>query len=100
MLKRYNIQIEGRRAVVLGRSNIVGLPVSQLLLQENATVTVAHSKTVDIPSVVREADILIAAIGKANFVKGEWIKPGAVVIDVGINSVPDSTKKAGWVAAL
>ena len=74
--------------------------MSQLLLQENATVTVAHSKTVDIPSVVREADILIAAIGKANFVKGEWIKPGAVVIDVGINSVPDSTKKAGWVAAL
>jgi methylenetetrahydrofolate dehydrogenase (NADP+)/methenyltetrahydrofolate cyclohydrolase/formyltetrahydrofolate synthetase len=95
LLKRYNIPIEGRHAVVIGRSNIVGLPASQLLLQENATVTIAHSRTADIAAVVREADIVVAAIGKANFVKGEWLKPGAVVIDVGINSVPDASKKAG-----
>jgi methylenetetrahydrofolate dehydrogenase (NADP+)/methenyltetrahydrofolate cyclohydrolase/formyltetrahydrofolate synthetase len=64
-------------------------------MQENATVTICHSRTADIPSVVREADILVAAIGKPLFVKGDWIKPGAVVIDVGINSLPDSSKKAG-----
>jgi 5,10-methylene-tetrahydrofolate dehydrogenase/methenyl tetrahydrofolate cyclohydrolase len=96
LLKRYKIQIEGKHAVVLGRSNIVGIPVSQLLLKENATVTVCHSKTADIAGVIGTADILVAAIGKANFVKGEWLKPGATVIDVGINSVPDATKKTGY----
>ena len=80
---------------MLGRSNIVGIPAAHLLLAENATVTICHSRTPDIASVVREADILVAAIGKANFVQGEWLKPGAVVIDVGINSVPDASKKAG-----
>jgi 5,10-methylene-tetrahydrofolate dehydrogenase/methenyl tetrahydrofolate cyclohydrolase len=95
LLKRYGIPIDGRNAVVLGRSNIVGVPVSQLLLRENATVTVCHSRTKDIGSIVRGADIVVAAIGKANFVKGEWLKPGATVIDVGINSVPDASKKSG-----
>jgi len=95
LLKRYGIPIEGQNAVVLGRSTIVGVPVSQLLLRENATVTVCHSRTKDIASIVRGADIVVAAIGKANFVKGEWLKPGATVIDVGINSVPDASKKSG-----
>jgi methylenetetrahydrofolate dehydrogenase (NADP+)/methenyltetrahydrofolate cyclohydrolase/formyltetrahydrofolate synthetase len=95
LLKRYRIPIEGRRAVVLGRSNIVGVPAATLLQQENATVTICHSRTPDIPAIIGEADILIAAIGKPLFVKGEWLKPGAVVIDVGINSVPDATKKTG-----
>lgn len=96
LLKRYNIPIAGKRAVVLGRSNIVGIPAALLLLGENATVTVCHSRTADIASAVREADIVVAAIGKANFVQGEWLKPGAVVIDVGINSVPDASKPAGY----
>ncbi len=88
-------KIEGARAVVLGRSNIVGLPVAFLLIHRNATVTICHSKTQNLPEVVRQADILVAAIGKAQFVKADWIKPGATVIDVGINSIPDSTKKSG-----
>ena len=79
----------GLHAVVLGRSNIVGKPVAQLLLAANCTVTIAHSRTKDLPALVRSADVLIAAIGKANFVQGDWIKPGAIVIDVGINRVPD-----------
>jgi methylenetetrahydrofolate dehydrogenase (NADP+) / methenyltetrahydrofolate cyclohydrolase / formyltetrahydrofolate synthetase len=73
----------------------VGVPAATLLQQENATVTICHSRTPDIPAIIGEADILIAAIGKPLFVKGEWLKPGAVVIDVGINSVPDATKKTG-----
>lgn len=96
LLKRYNITIAGRRAVVLGRSNIVGLPVSHLLLQENATVTVCHSRTVDTASIVKEADIVIAACGQAGLVRGSWIKPGAAIIDVGTNAVTDTTKKAGF----
>ncbi|MBP7686749.1 MAG: bifunctional 5,10-methylenetetrahydrofolate dehydrogenase/5,10-methenyltetrahydrofolate cyclohydrolase [Thermoflexales bacterium] len=88
LLDRINVKIEGANAVVLGRSNIVGLPVSLLLLGRNATVTVCHSRTKDIAGVIRQADILVAAIGKAKFVKGDWIKPGATVIDVGVNSVP------------
>jgi methylenetetrahydrofolate dehydrogenase (NADP+) / methenyltetrahydrofolate cyclohydrolase len=88
LLDRIGTKIEGANAVVLGRSNIVGLPVSLLLLGRNATVTVCHSRTKDIAAVVRQADILVAAIGKAKFVKAEWVKPGAVVIDVGVNSVP------------
>jgi methylenetetrahydrofolate dehydrogenase (NADP+) / methenyltetrahydrofolate cyclohydrolase len=87
LLKRHDIAISGKQAVVLGRSNIVGIPAALLLLEQNATVTVCHSRTKDIPDQVRRADIVIAAIGKAEFVKGSWIKPGAAVIDVGINSV-------------
>ena len=88
LLDRINVKIEGANAVVLGRSNIVGLPVSLLLLGRNATVTVCHSRTKDLAAVVKQADILVAAIGKAKFVKAEWVKPGAVVIDVGVNSLP------------
>ena len=79
--------LEGLEAVVVGRSNIVGKPLVQLLLRENATVTIAHSKTSDLPSVCRRADVLFAAIGRAETIRGEWIKPGATVIDVGINRV-------------
>jgi 5,10-methylene-tetrahydrofolate dehydrogenase/methenyl tetrahydrofolate cyclohydrolase len=85
----------GAHAVVLGRSNIVGMPAALLLIGKNATVTVCHSKTRDIAGVVRQADILIAAIGKMEFVRGDWVKPGAAVIDVGINSKPDPSKKSG-----
>jgi methylenetetrahydrofolate dehydrogenase (NADP+)/methenyltetrahydrofolate cyclohydrolase len=81
-------------AVVIGRSNIVGKPVTQLLLAENATVTVTHSKTNDLPAVCRRADLLVAAIGRPEMVRGDWIKPGATVIDVGINRVPGSTGKS------
>ena len=87
LLDRYGIGIEGKHAVVLGRSNIVGKPVSLLLLARNATVTICHSRTRDLESVTRQADILIAAVGRANFVTGDMVKDGAVVIDVGINRV-------------
>jgi len=80
--------LKGKRAVVLGRSNIVGKPMAQLLLQADCTVTVAHSRTADLPAVCREADILVAAVGRPEMVRGDWIKPGAAVIDVGINRVP------------
>lgn len=80
--------LKGARAVVVGRSNIVGKPVAQLLLAEHATVTIAHSRTRDLASVCREADVLVAAVGKAELIRGGWIKPGAVVIDVGINRIP------------
>lgn len=96
LLKRSNVEISGKEAVVLGRSNIVGLPVSMLLLHENATVTVAHSRTKDLPGIVRRADILIAAVGKAEMVKGDWLKAGCVVIDVGISSKPDPSRKSGY----
>ncbi len=95
LLEKSGVKIEGAHAVVLGRSNIVGMPAALLLIGRNATVTVCHSRTKDIPAVVREADILIAAIGRSEFVRGEWIKPGAAIIDVGINAVPDATKKSG-----
>jgi methylenetetrahydrofolate dehydrogenase (NADP+)/methenyltetrahydrofolate cyclohydrolase len=80
--------LAGLEAVIIGRSNIVGKPVAQLLLAENATVTIAHSKTHDLPAVCRRADLLVAAIGSAEMVRGDWIKPGATVIDVGINRLP------------
>ena len=80
--------LSGLEAVVVGRSNIVGKPMAQLLLQENCTVTVAHSRTRDLPHVVRRGDIVVAAVGRAEMVKGDWLKPGATVIDVGINRVP------------
>jgi methylenetetrahydrofolate dehydrogenase (NADP+)/methenyltetrahydrofolate cyclohydrolase len=89
MLRRYGIAVAGRRAVVLGRSDIVGKPMALLLLHADATVTVCHSRTSDLPAVTREADILVAAIGKAGFVQAEHVKPGAVVIDVGINEIRD-----------
>jgi 5,10-methylene-tetrahydrofolate dehydrogenase/methenyl tetrahydrofolate cyclohydrolase len=95
LLEQAGVKIEGANAVVLGRSNIVGMPAALLLISRNATVTVCHSRTRDLPSVVRQADILIAAIGKTEMVRGDWVKPGAAVIDVGINSVPDATKKSG-----
>ncbi len=89
-------KIEGARAVVLGRSNIVGLPAAFLLIHRNATVTICHSKTQNLPDIVRQADILVAAIGRAQFVKADWLKPGATVIDVGTNAIPDATKKSGY----
>ena len=85
ILKFYNVELSGKRAVVLGRSTVVGKPAAMLLLNENATVTICHSRTKDLPGVAREADILVAAIGKAKMVTADYIKPGAVVIDVGIN---------------
>ncbi len=87
MLKAELGDLSGRRAVVVGRSNIVGKPMAQLLLQESCTVTIAHSRTRDLPAVCREADILVAAVGRPQMVQGDWIKPGAVVIDVGINRI-------------
>jgi len=88
MLEHEGVEVEGKHAVVVGRSTIVGKPMALLLLGQSATVTVAHSKTRDLPDVVRRADIVVAAVGRAEMVKGEWIKPGAVVIDVGINRMP------------
>ncbi len=86
--------LAGKKAIVLGRSNIVGKPMAQLLLQADCTVTIAHSKTRDLAKECREADILVAAIGKPGFVKSDWVKPGAIVIDVGINRVPDPADPA------
>jgi methylenetetrahydrofolate dehydrogenase (NADP+)/methenyltetrahydrofolate cyclohydrolase len=88
--------LEGMNAVVLGRSNIVGMPVALLLVRANATVTICHSRTKNLADVVRSADILVAAIGKPEMVRGSWIKPGAVVIDVGINRVEDATRPRGY----
>ena len=87
LLLRSGVEIAGKEAVILGRSNIVGLPVSMLLLHRNATITICHSRTADLPATCRQADILIAAVGRAEMVKGDWVKPGAAVIDVGINQV-------------
>ncbi len=95
LLEQSGVKIEGANAVVLGRSNIVGMPAALLLIGRNATVTVCHSRTRDLPDVVRQADILIAAIGRTEMVRGDWIKPGAAVIDVGINEIADPTKKSG-----
>lgn len=95
LIKKSGVPIAGAQAVVLGRSKIVGTPASELLKWHNATVTVCHSKTKDLPGIISQADILVVAIGKPEFVKGSWIKPGAVVIDCGINSIPDPTKKSG-----
>ena len=103
MLKFYKISLDGKHAVVLGRSNVVGKPVALLLLQENCTVTVCHSHTKNLPELVRQADIVVAAIGKAGFVTPDMVKPGAVIVDVGINVTetgivgdvaPEATEKA------
>jgi methylenetetrahydrofolate dehydrogenase (NADP+)/methenyltetrahydrofolate cyclohydrolase len=88
LLKDLLGDLTGKRAVVVGRSNLMGKPMAQLLLQADCTVTVAHSRTKDLPAVCREADILVAAVGRPEMIKGDWIKPGATVIDVGINRVP------------
>jgi methylenetetrahydrofolate dehydrogenase (NADP+) / methenyltetrahydrofolate cyclohydrolase len=92
MLKRYKIPIEGANAVVLGRSDIVGKPMALLLMHANATVTICHSKTRDIADIVRRADIVVAAMGRAGYVQADWIKPGAAVIDVGTNKVTDASE--------
>lgn len=92
LLDRYNVDINGANAVVLGRSNIVGHPVATLLLHRNATVTICHSRTKNIAEITRQADIIVAAIGIPRFVKGDWVKPGAVILDVGVNFAPDPNR--------
>jgi methylenetetrahydrofolate dehydrogenase (NADP+)/methenyltetrahydrofolate cyclohydrolase len=100
MLIRSGVETKGAHAVIVGRSNIVGKPMANLLIQQgpggDATVTVCHSRTRDLPGITRQADILVAAIGKPEFVKGDWVKPGAVVIDVGINRVDDPSHPKGY----
>lgn len=96
LLKEAGVDLKGKNAVVLGRSDIVGSPVSYLLRNADATVTVCHSKTKNIENYIKEADVVVAAIGQPQFVQGSWLKPGAVVIDVGTNFLPDSTKKSGY----
>ncbi|PCJ85466.1 MAG: bifunctional methylenetetrahydrofolate dehydrogenase/methenyltetrahydrofolate cyclohydrolase FolD [Flavobacteriales bacterium] len=100
LLKRYHIETEGKNCVVLGRSNIVGTPMSILMSRKtspgNCTVTVCHSRTNDIPSFTQQADILIVAIGKEGFVTGDMVKEGAVVVDIGIHRIPDDSKKSGF----
>lgn len=109
MIESTGVSIEGKRAVVLGRSNIVGKPLALMLLQRNATVTICHSKTKDLPSVCCEAELLLVAIGKAKFVTSDMVREGAVVIDVGTNRLPDGkvvgdvdfepvSQKAGWIS--
>jgi methylenetetrahydrofolate dehydrogenase (NADP+)/methenyltetrahydrofolate cyclohydrolase len=115
LIAESGVSLSGAHAVVVGRSNIVGKPVAQLLLSESATVTIAHSKTRDLPALCRSADVLVAAVGRAEMVRGDWVKPGAVVIDVGISRVPapelgegktrlvgdvataEAAEKAGWI---
>jgi len=100
MLRRSGVNIEGKHVVIVGRSNIVGKPLANMLMQKsegaNATVTVAHSRTADLPQLTRSADVLIAAIGRPEMISGDWIKPGAVVIDVGVNRVEDPNAKRGY----
>lgn len=95
MLREHHGSLSGLDAVVVGRSNIVGKPMAQLLLGDSCTVTIAHSRTKDLPEVVRRADIVVAAVGRPEMVPGDWIKPGATVIDVGINRIEDGVKEDG-----
>ena len=95
LLRDFVGNLAGKHAVIVGRSNLVGKPMAQLLLRENCTVTVAHSRTADLPGIVRQADIVVAAVGRPLMVKGDWIKPGAAVIDVGINRIPAPEKGEG-----
>lgn len=109
LLEKYEIPLKGKRAVVVGRSVILGKPMALMLLQQHATVTIAHSRTVDLPSLCREADVLVAAVGRAEMIKGDWIKPGAVVLDAGYNKVEgrkgdvgdvefsSASEVAGWI---
>ncbi|KAL8495315.1 hypothetical protein ACS0TY_019462 [Phlomoides rotata] len=96
LLHRYNVPIKGKRAVVIGRSNIVGMPAALLLQREDATVSIVHSRTKNPEEITRDADIVISAVGQPNMVRGSWIKPGAVVIDVGINPVNDANSPRGY----
>lgn len=96
LLKRSDVTISGKHAVVIGRSNIVGMPVALLLMHENATVTIVHSRTPNPQDIVKQADIVVAAAGRTEMVKASWLKPDAVVVDVGMNSKPDSTRKRGY----
>ena len=89
LLDRHGVELEGAEAVVVGRSDLVGKPVAQMLLARHATVTICHSRTRDLPAVCRRADVLVAAVGRPRMVQGDWIKPGAIVIDVGINRTDD-----------
>lgn len=95
LIKSVMPDLSGARAAVIGRSNIVGLPTFNLLQDENATVTLCHSRTKDIEGILKECDIVVAAIGKPEFVQGEWLKPGCIVIDVGIHVIEDSSRKSG-----
>jgi len=95
LLRDELVSLEGKHAVIIGRSNLVGKPMAQLLLRDNCTVTVAHSRTKDLADVVRQADIVVAAVGRPQMIKGDWIKPGAVVVDVGINRIPAPEKGEG-----
>jgi len=95
LLEHYGVHIQGKHAVVIGRSVILGKPMALMLLQKNATVTIAHSKSQDLPHICRGADILVAAVGRAELVKGDWIKPGAVVIDAGFNKVEGRSGDVG-----
>lgn len=96
MLGRFVPKLEGVNAVVLGRSNIVGMPVALLLVRANATVTICHSRTHNLPEVVRQADVLVAAVGRPEMVRRDWVKPGAVVVDVGINRIDDASRPRGY----
>lgn len=96
LLEKEMPSLEGANAVVLGRSNIVGMPVALLLVRANATVTICHSRSKNLPEIIRKADILVAAVGRPEMVKGDWVKPGAVVIDVGINHVDDASRPRGY----
>jgi methylenetetrahydrofolate dehydrogenase (NADP+)/methenyltetrahydrofolate cyclohydrolase len=95
LLDQVGVKLEGSNSVVLGRSNIVGMPVALLLVRRNATVTICHSRTKDLPGVCRSADVLVAAVGRAEMVRGDWVKPGAVVIDVGVNRIDDPDHPKG-----
>jgi methylenetetrahydrofolate dehydrogenase (NADP+)/methenyltetrahydrofolate cyclohydrolase len=95
LLERSGTEVSGANAVVIGRSNIVGMPAALMLIERNATVTVCHSRTKNIEEICRNADIVLAAIGRAHFVKADWIKPGATVIDVGTNVIDDASRKSG-----
>lgn len=96
LLNEAGAKLEGANAVVVGRSNIVGMPAALLLVKENSTVTICHSRTQDLPGVCRQADVLIAAIGRPEMIRGDWVKPGAYVIDVGVNRVDDPEAKRGY----
>ncbi len=96
LIKSTRKNLSGKRAVIIGRSNIVGKPVSILLLKENCTVTICHSKTKNLDKEIKQADILVAAIGRAEYIRGNWIKKGAIVIDVGINRIEDKTSEKGY----
>jgi methylenetetrahydrofolate dehydrogenase (NADP+)/methenyltetrahydrofolate cyclohydrolase len=96
LLDQTGVKLEGAEAVVLGRSNIVGMPVALLLVGRNATVTICHSRTKDLPGVTRRADVLVAAVGRPEMVKSDWVKPGAIVIDVGTNRVDDPSTDKGY----